>query len=870
MTNRFLSLVFLSIATILTFNPVQAATKTASVRIDSTIKHQRITGFGGFVCSPQFGYNHMSETEIRRVWGKTSDAGYNIMRLYIPEGKSGWSQSLATAKLAQSLGLIIFASPWTMPAEWKTNNHIAAVYTDANGVEQVGYLKEEHYADYANYLNDYVTYLRTNGVNLEAISIQNEPDMRSSYHGCIWTPDQMATFIKRYGYLINCKIMASDGVGMSDNYVNAFNNDSVLAQLDYFAGHQYGYIQSGFKKLQAKGLEAWMTEYLINWNDKQTTGRNFNWNSDAFTFAAAVNNALLANVNAWIHYATKRFYGLMGDGTYGTPSGVISKRGHILSHYAQHVTGKTRIECLWKDDSGVLTGSSYLSSSGDTIVLVVMNPSTDSYTLTLDIPFYTQNGRRIKTTASLNKSVSVANPAEETCRPSVTIDPSSVNTVYFVKSKDRAPSRMSSKPAIFSPIDQQTPSSTTFGTGYKLSGKTATFDHSNSLISANTTTTNGYLRLDDTYTKLVLHVKSLTTAATFTSANTTLYYLNAGGAVRSYNYGTVTYNPSGNQDWTIDLSRNVLTEGCTGILGITNGNWTSVLRITFGDVYFLKGDEKGRTFTGIYSGGDSDLLDCLEDPSCTVLDFTNTDSLPATENWQAVAANKNMVYYLPSGSANQHPNVVNGTTCNNLVLSGESGGFMLPTAFSATAASYSHTINDYAVLTLPFKAALPEGLVAYTLSASPTAVTCSPLTGDSLPAHTPVLIQGSGSFTYHGAGTVSTPKNQKINNLNPVYLTTKAAVGSYFLSMTNGTPVFQRVASGTEPTLSPFTAFIQVGNLTTSAASLPLEGLVTGLDQVRQRGENAGDGRYYDLFGRRVEHPRKGIYIRNGQKVVFQ
>ncbi|HBL73142.1 MAG TPA: hypothetical protein DD409_09855, partial [Bacteroidales bacterium] len=61
--NRFLSLVFLSIATILTFNPVQAATKTASVRIDSTIKHQRITGFGGFVCSPQFGYNHMSETE---------------------------------------------------------------------------------------------------------------------------------------------------------------------------------------------------------------------------------------------------------------------------------------------------------------------------------------------------------------------------------------------------------------------------------------------------------------------------------------------------------------------------------------------------------------------------------------------------------------------------------------------------------------------------------------------------------------------------------------------------------------------------------------------------------------------------------------
>lgn len=870
MYNRFLSLVLLSVATILSLTSVEAANRAASVRIDSTLKHQRITGFGGFVCSPQFGYNHMSETEIRKVWGANSDAGYNIMRLYIPEGRNGWSQSLATAKLAQSLGLIIFASPWTMPAEWKTNNHIAAVYTDDNGVEHIGYLKEENYADYATYLNDYATYLRSNGVNLEAISIQNEPDMRSTYHGCIWTPEQMATFIKRFGHLINCKIMASDGVGMSDNYANAFNNDSVLAQLDYFAGHQYGYIQSGFKKLQAKGLEAWMTEYLINWNDKLETGRNFNWTKDAFDFAAAINNALLANVNAWVHYATKRFYGMMGDGTFGTTTGVITKRGHILSHYAQYVTGKTRVECTWKDDSGVLTGSSYLSAGGDTVVLVVMNPSTDSYTLALDLPFYTQYGRRIKTSASQNKSALTANPAAETCRPTVSIDPSSVNTVYFVKSRDRAPSRMSSKPLIFSAIEQQTPTATAFGTGYKLSGKTATFDHSNSLISANTTTANGYLRLDDTYTKLVLHINSLTTGATFTSANTTLNYLNASGTVRSYNYGTVTYNPSGNQDWVLDLSRNVLTDGCTGILGISNGNWTSVLRITFGDVYFLKGDEKGRTFTGIYSDGDSDLLDCLDDPTCTAINFTATDSLPATENWHTLAVNKNMVYYLPSGSTNQQTNVVNGTTCNNLVLSEESGGFMLPTAFTASAASYSHTVSDYAILSLPFKAALPEGLVAYTLSASPTAVTCTPFTGDSLPAHTPVLVEGTGSFTYHGAGAVSTPKNLKINNLNPVYLTMKAAAGSYYLHVANGTPVFQKVTSGTEPTLSPFTAFIQVGNLTTTASSLPLEGLVTGLDQVRQPNENAGDGQYYDLFGRRVDHPRKGIYIRNGQKVVFQ
>jgi hypothetical protein len=56
-----------------------------------------------------------------------------------------------------------------------------------------------------------------------------------------------------------------------------------------------------------------MTEFLINWNANQTTTRNFNWSIDAFDFANAVNTAMLSNISAWIHYAAKRYYGMMGD-----------------------------------------------------------------------------------------------------------------------------------------------------------------------------------------------------------------------------------------------------------------------------------------------------------------------------------------------------------------------------------------------------------------------------------------------------------------------------------------------------------------------------------------------------------------------------
>lgn len=213
-------------AALLSFMGSRAATAQtkATARFNPQNTHQRITGFGGFVCSPQFGYNHMSASEIKKVWGAGSTVGCNIMRLYIPIGRNAWSQSLATAKQAKQLGLIVFASPWGQPAEWKTNGTSNAKNEDGT----TGKLKRENWADYAQYLEDYVQYLRNNGVELDAISIQNEPDWPAQYAGCLWDASEIAEFVKTYGKSISCKVMAPETLAVSDAYANALNKTDVL------------------------------------------------------------------------------------------------------------------------------------------------------------------------------------------------------------------------------------------------------------------------------------------------------------------------------------------------------------------------------------------------------------------------------------------------------------------------------------------------------------------------------------------------------------------------------------------------------------------------------------------------------------------
>ena len=825
---------------------IAAQTQRATMRLDAQATHQRITGFGGFVCSPQFQYNHMNASDIKKVWGSTSTVGCNIMRLYIPIGKNSWNQSLATAKTAKEMGLIVFASPWGQPAEWKTNGTINAKNPD--GTE--GRLKRENWGDYAKYLEEYVQYLRQNGVELDAISIQNEPDWPATYAGCLWSASEIAEFVKTYGRTISCKVMAPETLAINDSYANALNKSDVLDCFDIYGGHQYGGIQNGYKNLGKKGKELWMTEYLINWNEIENNTRNFDFSKDFFNFFTAINTCLLGDFNAWIHYAAKRYYGMLGDGQRGTTSSLVTKRGYIMAHFARFVTGMTRIDGTLS--GGNLEGSAYLSQTGDTVVAVVANTGTEAVSLSLDLPFYTLKGQLYSTTKTKNFGTTALNLTDETCRPVAELPAQSVCTVLFVRSRDRQPSQMQGTATRFDRLDDMTTTKSAFGTSYKMSGKTKTFDHSNPLISSNTNAANGYIALSDRFSQLVMEVKKVSSTMNYTSAKTTLYYVNGKDTVSSHDYGEIDLSRRENFSLVFDLSPKTLTDGCRGLIGMTNNNWSSTLTITFGDVYLTNGSgHYAATLSGAYVADDSNILDYTTDPACTSIDLTATTALPDALLW---LVGQNRVVYVGESSPLTGNNVVN-TTCGTLTLSTDGGSFRPARPFTADAATFTSTVDGCRLLMLPFEATVPDGVKAYTLAAD---MTLQPVM--TIPAHQPVVVEAQGEVTLTGSGAVSYAASPLGDRLRGTYTGTALYAGDYILARNGDEWGLARLTAAA--TLTPFDVYAAPAS---TAEFIPIDFSASGITTPTTT-ETAPY--LYNIMGQRIATPQKGIIIKNGRKYV--
>lgn len=339
-----------------------------NILLNTATTYQKISGFGGG--NTMWGTDFLNASELKSLFGLgENELGLSIFRVRLSPNKLDWPLLVNTLKEAKKYGVIILASPWTPPALWKNNKNLVG-----------GYLLEEHYQDYANYINDFVKYMLDQGVIIDVVSIQNEPDISVSYEGCHWSAEQIYKFVKEYGGgIIGTKVMAAESFNFKQSYTDKIMNDPLASEnLDIVGGHIYGGGLSRYPLAEQMGKEVWMTEYLMN----QNSGSNpANWNpSDAaiwdetLDMIETVHDAVLCNWNAYIWWYARRFYSFLGDGEYGTTRGAVLKRGYAMSQYGKFIRpGYMRIALQMENTTA--TKLKITAYKGDNkIIVVIINP----------------------------------------------------------------------------------------------------------------------------------------------------------------------------------------------------------------------------------------------------------------------------------------------------------------------------------------------------------------------------------------------------------------------------------------------------------------------------------------------------------------
>jgi glucuronoarabinoxylan endo-1,4-beta-xylanase len=366
------------------------------VNIDGSIEYQRIDGFGG-VPGAINSIRSMSSTYQKQLLDLLYDSnvgiGLSIVRIPISykfevspgnyditvEDGKAWIMNEAKKRGVTQF----FATPWSPPAWMKTNNDIN------NG----GSVKTSSYSDFANYLAQYIIDFKSvYGIDLYAVSLQNEPDLTISYPSCRWTGSQFHDFIKNYliptwnSRKLSTKIILAEEMKWKDDLIqDTLNDPATESFLDIIASHGY-WTTTPFKLNSAKlfNKTVWQTEESGNYGTGAPGDTSID---DGIFWANRIHDWLtIGEINGWV------WYWLTTDKSWGKNWGAkiieidgntytSARRLWTIGQFSKFIRpGFYRVDSTLQPKTGVKT-SAYKHPSTGKFVIVAINSNNNSETL---------------------------------------------------------------------------------------------------------------------------------------------------------------------------------------------------------------------------------------------------------------------------------------------------------------------------------------------------------------------------------------------------------------------------------------------------------------------------------------------------------
>ena len=427
---------------------VHAAPPRTSLKVYST-KKQTVTGFGGACCDGAMKPFGTDNACVSKLYGHKSKIGLNIMRMEISPSFTGdnwgdydWNGSLPSVKICKNRGGIVFGTPWSPPGEYKTNGTAQGGNAEDQGYQK-GKLREDCYDKFFPWFNTFLKWMHDHGVDVDAVSIQNEPDWWVNYSGCLYEPQDQVNLIKNYAHMLDretyngVRIISAEPLGYRKDYFDALLNDQTCReQVDIFAGHIYGHMPLQYIKPVAqmalpKGKEVWMTEHSVTDNiDHMPT-----WQENLI-FAEELNECMLAGCTGYIYWYLRAHWAFAGTGQPWTHNDQsinfpenkkdeLLPRAFVMSHFSKNVTGATRLETNQDASAGRTTEgtpqnfqfSAY--QKGDSIIVMCINSTDKVRNLKISLPNKVKSGMLWLSTGNESEKlcqksdIDIAEPTDE-------------------------------------------------------------------------------------------------------------------------------------------------------------------------------------------------------------------------------------------------------------------------------------------------------------------------------------------------------------------------------------------------------------------------------------------------------------------------
>lgn len=365
--------------------------------VDWNNVHQRIDGFGassawnGSWTTAEADLLFSTNNNVSYNSGTYNGVGLSLLRNRIAYASTTASNAVPTTvetsimQMAQARGARVWSTPWTPAVGFKNTNNLYGSLPITNNVDGGSYLGSGNNItnlNYASQLANYVVSMKTGyGINLYAISIQNEPDAQvNTYDACQWTGAQIHDFATNLFNALSAKGVGSTQIILpeSQNWAdyNGFaaavmSDPNAAADVGIIADHNYdgNYGPSSLVK-NSYGKALWETEVALLSGSDSSIANGVYYGQRIYQFMTQ------AQANAY-HYWWLVADGSGNEGLLDT-SANVTKRLFVFGQYSRFVRPNFyRIDATSSQLSASISAYKDSASPAFAIVVVNTNSSTD-------------------------------------------------------------------------------------------------------------------------------------------------------------------------------------------------------------------------------------------------------------------------------------------------------------------------------------------------------------------------------------------------------------------------------------------------------------------------------------------------------------